>query len=64
MEPSSNRWRVKEALLSLLAGDIFRGTSYGLRVAAFKALYYLHSLLQPRQSWRAWRTRRQVVQSA
>jgi len=64
MEPASNRWRVKEALLSLLAGDIFRGTSYGLRVALFKVLYYLHSLLKPRQSWRAWRTRRQIVQSA
>jgi flavin-dependent dehydrogenase len=59
----SNRWRLKEAVLSVLAGDIYRGTPYGLRLLAFKAIYYLLTMLQPRASWHAWRKRRQVIQS-
>lgn len=57
----SNRLRIQEALLAILAGDIFRGTRLGLRLFAFKALYYLFSLLSPKQSLRAWLRRKRII---
>jgi flavin-dependent dehydrogenase len=63
MSPS-NRFRLQEALLSVLAGDVFRGTPLGLRLFTFKFLYYLGNLVQPRRSWIAWLKRRQLIQSA
>jgi flavin-dependent dehydrogenase len=63
MSPS-NRFRLQEALLSVLAGDVFRGTPLRLRLFAFKLLYYLGNLLNPRRSWAAWLKRRQSIQSA
>lgn len=62
MNPS-NRWRVREALLAVLAGDIYRRTPYGLRLALLKGIYYVRSFLSPRASWRAWRRRRHAVQA-
>jgi hypothetical protein len=56
--------RVREALLSVLSGDIYRRTPYGLRLTLLKALYYLRTVLSPRLSWRAWRRRRHAVQAA
>jgi flavin-dependent dehydrogenase len=61
---TANPWRVREALLSVLAGDVFRRTPYGLRLLALKALYYLLCLGSPRASWRAWRRRRHALQAA
>lgn len=62
MNPS-NRWRLREALLSVLAGDIYRRTPYGLRLALLKAIYYAQSFFTPRATWRAWRRRRHAVQA-
>jgi hypothetical protein len=42
MNPN-NGLRMKEALLSVLAGDIFRGTPFGRGLVAFKTVYYLHT---------------------
>jgi flavin-dependent dehydrogenase len=53
-----NVLRVKEALLSVLAGDIFGRTPIWRSLAAFKALYYLVSLANLPRTWRAWRQRR------
>jgi flavin-dependent dehydrogenase len=53
-----NVLRVKEALLSVLAGDIFGKTPIWRSVWAFKALYYLANLLQPRRAFAAWKQRR------
>jgi flavin-dependent dehydrogenase len=58
---ASNQFRIQEALLSILAGDIFRGTPVGLRLLAFKGTYYLMSALNPKTSFIAWMRRRRVI---
>jgi 2-polyprenyl-6-methoxyphenol hydroxylase-like FAD-dependent oxidoreductase len=63
MNPS-NRFRLQAALLSILAGDIFRGTPVGLRLLAFKALYYLLSVSSPKTSFMAWLRRKRVIRDA
>ncbi|HUW99143.1 MAG TPA: tryptophan 7-halogenase [Acidiferrobacter sp.] len=60
MDPH-NIFRVKEALLSMLAGDIFGDTPIWRSLGAFKMLYYLHVLSNPRRSFRAWRRRRDQI---
>lgn len=56
-----NDWRVKEALLAVLAGDIFRGTPFGLRLSIFKVIYLFNCVLSPRRSLLAWLRRRRIV---
>lgn len=53
--------RIQEAVLSVLAGDIFRGTPLGPRLFAFKAIYYLRNLFNPRRTLSAWKKRRQIL---
>lgn len=60
MKPA-NRFRLQEALLSLLAGDIFRDTPVRTRLLAFKALYYLKSALDLKNSLAAWKKRKQSI---
>jgi len=60
MQPRNNL-RVKEALLAVLAGDIFRGTPIGGRLLVFKAIYWLNSVLEPRRTLTAWLRRRRIV---
>ena len=55
-----NALRMQEALLSLLAGDLFRGTPIYPSLSAFKLVYYLTSLGQLRQSLAAWRGSRRA----
>lgn len=57
MRPS-NYFRMKEAALSLLAGDIFGKTPIWKSLAALKAVYYIVSLANLRRTVRAWRGRR------
>jgi flavin-dependent dehydrogenase len=57
MDPG-NPFRVKEALISLLAGDIYGNTPIWRSIFAIKALYYLVSLGNFRRTWRAWKRRR------
>jgi flavin-dependent dehydrogenase len=52
-----NTLRMKEALLSLLAGDIFGKSPMRLSLFAFKALYYVVAALNPRRSLAALRSR-------
>ncbi|MCW7536433.1 tryptophan 7-halogenase [Aquabacterium sp. A7-Y] len=52
-----NRWRVKEALLSLLAGDIYGKTPIWRSLRILKGLYYIVSLSHPVRTWKAWRQR-------
>jgi flavin-dependent dehydrogenase len=63
MHPS-NPLRMQEALLSLLAGDLFRGTPIHWSLRAFKAVYYATSLLDMRRNAAAWRRRRRAVKVA
>src|SRR5262249_29441809 len=50
----SNRLRMQAALLSILAGDIFRGTPTRLSLLAF-------SLLNLKTSFKAWLRRKQII---
>jgi flavin-dependent dehydrogenase len=52
-----NLLRMKEALLSLLAGDIFGTTPIWPSLRAFKLVYYAMSLAHPRSSLAALRAR-------
>jgi hypothetical protein len=54
----SEKLRMKEGLLSLLAGDIFDDTPIWRSIALFKAAFYLVSLQNLRRTWAAWRQRR------
>ena len=56
MHPA-NPLRIKEALLSLLAGDLYGKTPFWASLWMFKAVYYLISLGNLRRSWRGWRRR-------
>ena len=53
-----NVLRMREALLSVLAGDIYRATPITPSLYAFKALYYLLALIHLPRSITAWRQRR------
>ena len=57
----SNKFRMQEALLSILAGDIFRGTPVGFRLFAFKCVYYVMSAFNPKTALMAWKRRKQVI---
>ena len=52
-----NVLRMQEALLSLLAGDIFGRTPIWGRLRLLKAMYYAMNLANIGRSFRAWRTR-------
>jgi len=54
-------FRLQEAVLSVLAGDIFRDTPLGLRLFAFKAIYYLKNLFNPSRTLSAWKQRKQIL---
>jgi flavin-dependent dehydrogenase len=56
--------KLQEAVLSMLAGDVFRDTPVAARLIMFKVLYYLFSLAQPGRAWLAWRKRRHAIQQA
>lgn len=54
-----NMFRIDEAVLSVLAGDVFRRSPMRIRLFAFKIAYYLTSLSLPRASVETWKRRRQ-----
>jgi flavin-dependent dehydrogenase len=58
-----NVLRMEEALLSLLAGDIFGGTPIWGRLRLFKALFYVLSFVHLGRSLRAWRARAANIRS-
>lgn len=57
-----NIFRVEEALLSLLAGDIFGRAPIRSRLVIFKVIYYLTSLRTLKASLRAWRKHKRDIQ--
>ncbi|MES2993433.1 MAG: NAD(P)/FAD-dependent oxidoreductase [Pseudomonadota bacterium] len=59
-----NPLRVKEALLSLLAGDIFGKTPIWGSLRVMKALYYLVSIGHLGRTVRAWKRRRINIRDA
>ncbi|MFJ1256836.1 FAD-dependent oxidoreductase [Cupriavidus sp. CuC1] len=56
-----NLLRMKEALLSVLAGDIYGKTPIWRSLLAFKVLYYGVALVNCRRSLGAWRQRRRNI---
>ena len=54
----SNVWRVKEALLSMLAGDIFGKTPIWRSLAVLKVIFYIASAWNFKRSWQAVRLRK------
>ena len=59
-----NLFRMQEALLSVLAGDVFGKTRIGPHLLAFKALYYGISLVNLRRTYDAWRKRKHNIRPA
>jgi flavin-dependent dehydrogenase len=57
----SNKWRMKEALLSVLAGDIFGKTPIWGALAGFKLVYYTAAALNLKRSLAAWRRRKRNI---
>jgi flavin-dependent dehydrogenase len=57
MDPK-NIFRVKEALLSVLGGDIFGKTPIWRSIWMFKLFYYAANIVQPRRALRGWKRRR------
>ena len=55
-----NRWRTKEAVLSLLAGDIFGKTPMWGALRKFKLVYYVAATLNLKRSVLAWRRRKRI----
>jgi flavin-dependent dehydrogenase len=54
----ANPMRVKDAVLSLLAGDIFGRTPIWRSIRVFKFIYYVSQLMHPLRSFSVWRRRR------
>jgi 2-polyprenyl-6-methoxyphenol hydroxylase-like FAD-dependent oxidoreductase len=52
----------EEAMLSLLAGDVFRLSTVRPRLLIFKLIYYISSVLTPRRTYKAWRQARRNLQ--
>jgi flavin-dependent dehydrogenase len=59
-----NFFRVQEAILAVLAGDIFRGTPIRGRLMLFRCIYYITSFFNLKRNWTAWRTRKRNVTEA
>jgi len=53
-----NTFRMEQALISVLAGDVFRKTPVTLPVTLFKTAYYIGNLLNWGRSWTSYRRRR------
>ncbi len=54
---------VEQAIVSLLAGDLFGSTRIGLRLLLFRVFYYITVLGAPRANFAAYRRRRRNVAS-
>ena len=56
MRPSS-RFQMRAALLSVLAGDLFRDTPIRRGLFCFRVVYYVFSIANLRRTFNAWRRR-------
>jgi hypothetical protein len=56
-----NVWRVEEAVVSMLAGDVFDARPVLRRLRVFRAIYALTALGMAPHAWRAWRDRRRQL---
>ena len=56
-----NIFRVKEAILSVLAGDIFGNTPIWRSIFIFKCIYYMSSIIHFKRSLMAWKRRKHNI---
>ena len=63
MQPR-NVWRMQEAMLSILAGDLFRDTPVGPRLIGFKFIYYTSCLTILPAAFKMWLRRRRNIREA
>jgi len=56
-----NYLRMRDALMALLAGDVFERTPFRASLLAFKLVFYLTSLAHLGRTIRAWRRRRENI---
>ncbi|KQX29983.1 NAD(P)/FAD-dependent oxidoreductase [Variovorax sp. Root434] len=59
-----NIWRMQEAMLSILAGDLFRDTPIGPRFWGFKVTYYASCLGILPQAFKTWAWRRRNLKES
>ena len=57
-----NVWGVQSAVISLLAGDVFRAGPVRPRLYFFRAIYYFNFLAHLPSAFRAWRQRQHDIQ--
>ena len=60
MNPT-RKFKLQQAVLSVLAGDVFENTPARLRVNAFKAVYYFKNLFNLKSSLAFWRRRKHAL---
>ena len=60
MNPT-RRFDLQGAVMSMLAGDIYRDTPLALRLLLFKSIYYLRSMLHPGQTLAAWKRHKRAI---
>lgn len=53
-----NTWQIEEAVVAMLAGDVFDSPRVRLRLRAFRAIYALTTLSMMPRAWQSWRQRR------
>ena len=59
-----NMFRIEEAVLSVLAGDVFRPLPIRLKLLGFKIAYYINSLRILKSSLETWKMLRRMRKSA
>ena len=57
-----NVWGVKSAIISVLAGDLFRRTPIGTQIFIFKLIYWIKVMSAPRMALFAHRNRRKNME--
>ena len=62
MNPT-NRFRLEQAVISMLAGDVFSRTPIRLPLLIFKMFYYQFSIMQLPGVWQAYRRRHKGIKT-
>ena len=58
MAPRRNTFGIEEAVLSMLAGDLYRKNTFDFQLLLFKILYYINFCAQWKKNWNAYKRRR------
>jgi hypothetical protein len=58
MAPRRNIFGIEEAVLSMLAGDLYRKNTFDFQLLLFKILYYINFCAQWKKNWNAYKRRR------